>query len=97
MRNLFRKSSRRRNLNKIVVYLIRFFIIVSMNKEQLETVLVNTVKLLLDDSNGISDAAYESLMQLIYSVNPESKALEYMAETEGFKGRKFLNEDFELA
>jgi hypothetical protein len=68
-----------------------------MNNTELEPILINTVKLLLDDSNGISDAAYESLMQLIYSINPESKALEYMAETEGFKGRKFLNEDFELA
>lgn len=67
-----------------------------MNKEQLEPILINAVRLLLDDSNGISDEAYEALMQLIYKINPESKALEYMAETEGFKGRKFLNEDFEL-
>jgi hypothetical protein len=66
-------------------------------KLDLETILINTVKLLLDDSHGISDEAYESLMQLIYSVKPDSRALEYMAETEGFKGRKFLNEDFELA
>jgi len=62
----------------------------------LEVTLINTVKLLLDDSNGISDQAYQSLMELIYLVSPESKSLDYMAETEGFKGRKFLNEDFEL-
>lgn len=67
-----------------------------MNKSDLEVTLINTVKLLLDDSNGISDQAYQSLMELIYLVSPESKALDYMAETEGFKGRKFLNEDFEL-
>lgn len=65
-------------------------------KDNLENILVKTVKLLLDDSNGISDEAYQSLMELIYNVNPDSRALEYMAETEGFKGRKFLNEDFEL-
>jgi hypothetical protein len=65
--------------------------------DNLENILVKTVKLLLDDSNGISDEAYQSLMELIYNVNPSSQALEYMAETEGFKGRKFLNEDFELA
>jgi hypothetical protein len=64
--------------------------------DNLENILVKTVKLLLDDSNGISDEAYQSLMELIYNVNPDSRALEYMAETEGFKGRKFLNEDFEL-
>jgi hypothetical protein len=63
----------------------------------LETTLINTVVLLLDDSNGISDEAFESLMQLIYKVKPDSRALEYMAETEGFKGRKFLNEGFTLA
>jgi hypothetical protein len=68
-----------------------------MNKTDLEPLLVNTVKLLLDDADGISDLAYQSLMELIFSINPESKALDYMAETEGYKGRKFLNEDFELA
>jgi len=62
----------------------------------LENILVKTVVLLLDDSNGISDEAFESLMQLIYEVKPDSRALEYMAETEGFKGRKFLNEGFVL-
>lgn len=67
-----------------------------MNTQELEPVLVNTVKLLLDDANGISDQAYQALMELIYQINPESKALDYMAETEGFKGRKFLNEDFVL-
>jgi len=67
-----------------------------MNNQELEPILINTVRLLLDDSNGISDPAYQSLMELIYSINPDSRALDYMAETEGFKGRKFLNEDFEL-
>ena len=68
----------------------------TINMNDLENILVNTVKLLLDDSNGISDEAYESLMELIFKIKPDSQALEYMAETESFKGRKFLNEDFEL-
>jgi hypothetical protein len=74
-----------------------------MNKEQqaviefIEPYLIDAVKKLLDDPHGISDEAYQSLMELIYRINPESRSLEYMGETEGFKGRKFLNEDFELA
>lgn len=74
-----------------------------MNKEQQDTMefiepyLIDAVKKLLDDAHGISDEAYQALMELIYKINPESRSLEYMGETEGFKGRKFLNEDFELS
>lgn len=68
-----------------------------MNSNQnIETQLIKAVKLLLDDPNGISDEAYIALMEYVYLSNPESKAIEYLASTESFKGRKFLNEDFEL-
>lgn len=65
--------------------------------EYTEHLLVKAVQLLLDDPNGISDAAYEYLMNYIYNAHPKSKALEYLAATQGFKGRKFLDEDFELS
>jgi hypothetical protein len=67
------------------------------SSEYTEFLLVKAVQLLLDDPNGISDAAYEYLMNFIYNAYPKSKALEYLAATQSFKGRKFLDEDFELS
>jgi hypothetical protein len=65
--------------------------------ENTDCLLVKAVQTLLDDSHGISDEAYEYLMKYIYTVNPKSRALEYLASTQSFKGRKFLDEDFELS
>lgn len=65
--------------------------------DKLEPLLIKAVRLILDDQYGISDPAYEALMELIFNINPNSRSLEYMMNTQNFKGRKFLEEDFELA
>ena len=64
--------------------------------EKIESLLIKTVKLIFDDQYGTTEAAYESLMELVYNINPNSKALEYLAEAQNYKGRMFLDEDFEL-
>jgi hypothetical protein len=68
------------------------------NKETsvVETALLRTVKLLLDDQHGISEAAHGALMELAYRIEPNTKALEYLSAATLFKGRVFLEEDFEL-
>lgn len=61
-----------------------------------DDLLIKAVSLLLDDSHGISDEAHAALMQYVFATNPASKALEILACTQSFKGRKFLPEEFNL-
>lgn len=60
--------------------------------QDLENTLVKTVQLILDDPHGITEDAHASLMELVYKINPQSRALNYLTEASNYKGRVFLEE-----
>ena len=65
-------------------------------KEVPDSLLVDLVVSLLDDQNGVPESSVSLLMQVISAINPDSKALEYLAEASIYRGRCFLPEDFNI-
>lgn len=63
---------------------------------ELEPILIKTVRLILDDSHGITEDAHGALMELIYKISPDSKSMNYLTNASNFKGRVFLEEDLSV-
>lgn len=59
-----------------------------------DTLLTELVITLLDDQNGIPEESVSMLMEVISRINPDSQAIEYLAEASIFRGRAFLPENF---
>ena len=59
-----------------------------------ETLLTNLVISLLDDQNGIPERSVPMLMEVISRINPDSQAIQYLAEASIFRDRAFLPENF---